>query len=186
MMLISVCRKISCLFKNGVSLIACSVGFASLQSQLFVPLRDATTQKTVEAVTHRQQTTTIAETQSQPSIHSPSPRGRGLGFRQGCRYRTPKGFARTQSPQSVLKGIENLLHFYKMDFFYNLMLLKPLWLSAAFLHKKRSHRKWDFFWRRKRDVNPRAGFPTYSLSRGAPSPLGYFCMANYKIFNWCR
>ena len=31
--------------------------------------------------------------QSQPSIHSPSPRGRGLGFRQGCRDRTPKGFA---------------------------------------------------------------------------------------------
>ena len=30
------------------------------------------------------------------------------------------------------------------------------------------------FWRRKRDLNPRAGFPTYSLSRGAPSPLGYF------------
>ena len=29
-------------------------------------------------------------------------------------------------------------------------------------------------WRRKRDLNPRAGFPTYSLSRGAPSPLGYF------------
>ena len=28
--------------------------------------------------------------QSQQSIHSPSPRGRGLGFRQGCRDRTPK------------------------------------------------------------------------------------------------
>ena len=42
MMLISVCRKTSCLFKNGVSLIACSVGFASLQSQLFVPLHRAT------------------------------------------------------------------------------------------------------------------------------------------------
>ncbi len=26
--------------------------------------------------------------------------------------------------------------------------------------------------RRTRDLNPRAGFPTYSLSRGAPSPLG--------------
>ncbi len=25
-------------------------------------------------------------------------------------------------------------------------------------------------------MNPRAGYPTYSLSRGAPSPLGYFCM----------
>ena len=33
-------------------------------------------------------------------------------------------------------------------------------------------------WRRKRDLNPRAGFPTYSLSRGAPSPLGYFRIYN--------
>ena len=80
--------------------------------------------------------------QSQPSIHSPSPRGRGLGFRQGCRDRTPKGFmqgriqvveqsrcrthrqqtttiAETQSPQSVLIVIENLLYFYT-DFFYKL------------------------------------------------------------------
>ncbi len=78
--------------------------------------------------------------QSQPSIHSPSPRGRGLGFRQGCRDRTPKGFmqgriqvveqsrcrthrqqtttiAETQSPQSVLIGIENLLYFYKNRLF---------------------------------------------------------------------
>ena len=77
---------------------------------------------------------------SQPSIHSPSPRGRGLGFRQGCRDRTPKGFmqgriqvveqsrcrthrqqtttiAETQSPQSVLIGIENLLYFYKKRLF---------------------------------------------------------------------
>ena len=34
------------------------------------------------------------------------------------------------------------------------------------------------FWRRRRDLNPRAGYPTYSLSRGAPSPLGYFSMVN--------
>ena len=26
-----------------------------------------------------------------------------------------------------------------------------------------------FFWRRRRDLNPRAGFPTYALSRGASS-----------------
>ena len=67
--------------------------------------------------THRQQTTTIAQMQSQQSIHSLSPRERGLGFRQGCRDRTPKGFARTQSQQSVLKGIENLLYFYKYRLF---------------------------------------------------------------------
>ena len=78
--------------------------------------------------------------QSQPSIHSLSPRGRGLGFRQGCRDRTPKGFmqgciqvvehgrcrthrqqtttiAETQSPQSVLIGMENLLYFIKNRLF---------------------------------------------------------------------
>ena len=38
-------------------------------------------------------------------------------------------------------------------------------------------------WRGKRDLNPRAGFPTYSLSRGAPSPLGYFRMLNLKKYN---
>jgi len=26
-----------------------------------------------------------------------------------------------------------------------------------------------FLWRRRRDLNPRAGFPTYTLSRGASS-----------------
>ena len=42
-----------------------------------------------------------------------------------------------------------------------------------------------FSWRRRRDLNPRAGYPTYSLSRGAPSPLGYFCMVklNLTIYN---
>ena len=34
----------------------------------------------------------------------------------------------------------------------------------------------SLFWRRRWDLNPCAGYPTYSLSRGAPSPLGYFSM----------
>ena len=78
--------------------------------------------------------------QSQQSIHSPSPRGRGLGFRQGCRDRTPKGsmqgriqvveqsrcrthrqqtttIAETQSPQSVLKGIEKFHYSLKKQTF---------------------------------------------------------------------
>ena len=29
------------------------------------------------------------------------------------------------------------------------------------------------FWRRRWDLNPCAGYPTYSLSRGAPSPVSY-------------
>ena len=43
-------------------------------------------------------------TLSQPSIHSPSPRGRGLGFRQGCRDRTPKGFAGRKAHKAFLQG----------------------------------------------------------------------------------
>ena len=31
-------------------------------------------------------------------------------------------------------------------------------------------------WRRRRDLNSRAGCPTYTLSRGASSPLEYFCI----------
>ena len=34
--------------------------------------------------------------------------------------------------------------------------------------------RWLFLWRRRRDLNPRDTFAPYSLSRGAPSPLGYF------------
>ena len=40
--------------------------------------------------------------------------------------------------------------------------------------KKTLRNEVSFSWRGRRDLNPRAGFPTYSLSRGAPSPLGYF------------
>ena len=39
-------------------------------------------------------------------------------------------------------------------------------------------------------MNPRASYPTYSLSRGAPSPLGYFSMVKTKnpiiIKKWRR
>ena len=31
-----------------------------------------------------------------------------------------------------------------------------------------------FFWRSRRDLNSRAGYPTYTLSRGASSPLEYY------------
>ena len=30
-----------------------------------------------------------------------------------------------------------------------------------------------YFWRRRKDLNLRAGYPTYTLSRGASSPLEY-------------
>ena len=78
---------------------------------------------------------------AKPTKHTqPFTGERGLWFRQGCRDRTPKGFmqgriqvveqsrcrthrqqtttiAETQSPQSVLIGIENLLYFYKNRLF---------------------------------------------------------------------
>ena len=93
--------------------------------------------------THRQQTTTIAQMQSQQSIHSPSPWGRG--FRQGCRNKDTPSFkhgclqvveqsrcrthrqqtttvAQKQSHQSVLKGIGiiNQKLISKTYFFYKL------------------------------------------------------------------
>ncbi len=37
-----------------------------------------------------------------------------------------------------------------------------------------------FIWRRRRDLNPRASCPTYTLSRGASSPLEYF--SKVKMF----
>jgi hypothetical protein len=69
----SVCRKTAIVIKKWVFSVACSAGFASLQSQLFVPLHDATTLMADEAV--------------------------------------------TQSPQSVLIGIENSLYLIKNRLF---------------------------------------------------------------------
>ena len=52
-------------------------------------------------------------------------------------------------------------------------------------NKEHTTRVCSLFWRRRWDLNPCAGYPTYSLSRGAPSPLGYFCMVklNLTIYN---
>ncbi len=49
--------------------------------------------------------------------------------------------------------------------------------------RKKTLEQISVFWRRRRDSNSRAGHPAYSLSRGAPSPLGYFSMVNqlYEI-----
>ena len=48
-------------------------------------------------------------------------------------------------------------------------------LSSSPKRKKRNTRKGiPFFWRRRKDLNLRAGYPTYTLSRGASSPLEYF------------
>ena len=42
------------------------------------------------------------------------------------------------------------------------------------------------FWRRRWDLNPCAGYPTYSLSRGAPSPTWVLLHGEYKRKMWRR
>ena len=59
----------------------------------------------------------------------------------------------------------------KTAFFIYLIITIP---NIPFTNMKYGMFGFEIFWRRTRDSNPRAGFPTYSLSRGAPSPLGYF------------
>ena len=72
----------------------------------------------------------------------------------------------------------------------------PLWSSAK---KIATLLGWLFFWRRKRDSNSRAGFPTYTLSRGASSPTWVLLhsvtvvlyhkttlLAREKILNLCE
>ena len=57
----------------------------------------------------------------------------------------------------------------------------PMIVSWGVLRiKNPTENLWDivYYKRGLRDLNSRAGFPTYSLSRGAPSPLGYFSMVN--------
>ena len=145
----SVCLKTFCLFNNGVSSVACFVGFASCKTfnkqpkrpcfgqsprtgrQPFVPLHHATAlfgclyaslhngfvrlTASILAWSRGGSPSNIAparmpgvyaarlcRTQSQPSIHSPLPRGRGLEFRQGCRDRTPKGFAGRKAHKAFL------------------------------------------------------------------------------------
>ena len=133
----SVCRKTSCLSKNGVSSVACSAGFASCKTfgkqpkhPCFVakpPYRSSAICTTASCSGFVRLTASIlawsrggspsniaparmpgvyaarlCTMQSQQSIHSPSPRGRGLGFRQGCRDRTPKGFAGRKAHKAFL------------------------------------------------------------------------------------
>ena len=53
---------------------------------------------------------------------------------------------------------------------------KPCFASK----NKNGYPKWVsiFVWRRRKDLNLRAGYPTYTLSRGASSPLEYFSIAD--------
>ena len=48
---------------------------------------------------------------------------------------------------------------------------------GGFRHEKKHLHMQVLFWRRRRDLNPCDLLQPYSLSRGAPSPLGYFSIA---------
>ena len=50
------------------------------------------------------------------------------------------------------------------------LLRSHFWFESLLQKKKALQKQCFFFWRRRRDSNPRAGFPTYALSRGASSP----------------
>ncbi len=58
-------------------------------------------------------------------------------------------------------------------------------LQIRLTKKEKDYKSSPFSWRRRRDLNPRAGHPTYTLSRGASSPLEYFSMVNLKL-SWRR
>ena len=116
--------------------VACSVGFASCKTfgkqpkhHCFgrSPKRGEGGSPTLSPGTDAGRVCPKALHDAEPTKHTqPFTRRRGLGIRQGCRDRTPKGFARTQSPQSVLKGIENLLYFIKQIFSQTVILYLPI------------------------------------------------------------
>ena len=103
----AVCRKTSCLFKNGVAgaespyrssaicaTASCS-GFVRLTASILAWTRGGSPSNIAPARMPGVYAQRLCTMQSQQSIHSPSPRGRGLGI-----------------------GIENSLYLIKTDFFY--------------------------------------------------------------------
>ena len=86
-------------------------------------------------------------------------------FRTVHRFR--KDHASADNRKDQIKDVKSRFSvFHPANPFHNTVLLKKARRSVL------------FSWRRRRDLNPCAGYPTYSLSRGAPSPLGYFSMVN--------
>ena len=66
--------------------------------------------------THRQQTTTIAQMQSQQSIHSPSPRGRGLGLGKDAEIERPKALQDAKPTKRSYRDREFALSYKKQTF----------------------------------------------------------------------
>ena len=80
----------------------------------------------------------------------------------------------TKSVNFLWRGKRNVvfnMNFEKIHSNTKFLLTKLPCSTLCSLHQKRKYRKWYFlFWRRRRDSNSRAGYPTYALSRGASSP----------------
>ena len=80
----------------------------------------------------------------------------------------------TKSVNFLWRGKRNVvfnMNFEKIHSNTKFLLTKLPCSTLCSLHQKRKYQKWYFlFWRRRRDSNSRAGYPTYALSRGASSP----------------
>ena len=80
----------------------------------------------------------------------------------------------TKSVNFLWRGKRNVvfnMNFEKIHSNTKFLLTKLPCSTLCSLHQKRKYRKRYFlFWRRRRDSNSRAGYPTYALSRGASSP----------------
>ncbi len=84
---------------------------------------------------------------------------RSLADKRACRL----GFARLSAPQSPLGA-------------WRRSRIKSLPPRQKERYGK-SKKDFPYLWRGRRDLNSRAGNPTYTLSRGASSPLEYFRIA---------
>ena len=76
------------------------------------------------------------------------------------------------------RGVENMNSWKKMKNAREQKSAPSLRMEVIREELKSARRMSCRFWRGRRDLNSRAGYPTYTLSRGASSPLEYFRTVN--------
>ena len=106
-------------------------------------------------------------------------------YHQFCSHHGAKSKIPTKSVNFLWRGKRNVvfnMNFEKIHSNTKFLLTKLPCSTLCSSHQKKGSIKNDtsFFgaelrvealdWRRRRDSNPRAGYPTYALSRGASSP----------------
>ena len=95
-------------------------------------------------------------------------------YHQFCSHPDAKSKTPTKSVNFLWRGKRNVvfnMNFEKIHSNTKFLLTKLPCSTLCSSHQKRKYQKWYFlFWRRRRDSNSRAGYPTYALSRGASSP----------------